>query len=88
MPVNSETLRTIRLIYKRRTVADRIEWLYKYGKERLLGSECCDYSVFDKTILYYQEVMGQSISYEDALSRALDKTRHKNAWHARRRNNN
>jgi 2-polyprenyl-3-methyl-5-hydroxy-6-metoxy-1,4-benzoquinol methylase len=81
--LNSRTLKKIRSFAYYKTVFDNLERAYRYTKEKIFG---LDYSVFDKTILYYKEVKGKTITKEEALSIALDKKRHKDAWFIKPRN--
>jgi len=62
---------------------DFFEVIGKKIKERLFG---IDYSIFKKTITYYAEKKGEHITPKEALSRALNKAQHKNAWNERERN--
>jgi 2-polyprenyl-3-methyl-5-hydroxy-6-metoxy-1,4-benzoquinol methylase len=64
-------------------LGDLFEVTSKKLKERFFGF---DYSIFEKTISYYAEVKGESISKEDALAKALNKAEHKKAWHESDRN--
>ena len=63
-------------------LADHLERLVRCARERLLG---VDLSIFDPTIRFYAEVKGQPFTPREALARALDKQRHKAAWHERER---
>ncbi len=63
-------------------VTDIFEKIYRRLKEKIIG---LDYSVLDKTILYYKEVKKVEMSYEKALARALDKRRHKDSWFLKER---
>ena len=80
--VDSRIVGHIISAYYRKTIADHLEYFYRYLKEKVFGIDC---AVFDKTILYYKEVKNQRITYREALSKALDKKRHKDAWFARKR---
>ncbi|MBE0427544.1 MAG: class I SAM-dependent methyltransferase [Nitrospirae bacterium] len=80
--MDAKILNSIKSVYFRKTISDHFERLYKYTKEKLFG---VDYSVFDKTIRYYKETKGQTISHNEALTRALDKKKHKDAWFMRER---
>jgi len=62
---------------------DTLEKGFKMTRERLMG---VDLSIFDPTIQYYAECMGERVTREDALQRALNKKLHKQAWFDRERN--
>jgi|GEM_PF-1480020 len=79
---NLSLLKRIMSIYYRHTIADHLEHLLRRARERIFG---LDRSVFAKTIQYYREVKGQNISVGMALSRALNKKEHKQAWFVRSR---
>lgn len=82
--MKKNTIKSVMSSYgKLRCPADILEYLISRGKEKIFG---IDYSIFDKTISYYDEVKGEIISKEDALARALNKKEHKDAWHKRNRN--
>jgi len=81
--VNPKVLKKIESIYYFKTVKDHFERLYLFTKEKIFG---VDLSIFDKTILYYKEVKEQEISYEEALQKARNKKKHKDAWFVKPRN--
>jgi len=81
--MDSKILKSIKDVYYRKTLKDKIEKGFRRYKEKLLG---LDYSIFNKTIVYYKEVKEQNISRQEALSRALDKKKHKDTWFTRPRN--
>lgn len=74
----------IKHVYDQWPLADVLESRYKRLREKCWGIDC---RIFDKTIRYYQEVKGQTISHAEALQRALNKERHKQAWLSRDRQN-
>lgn len=78
----TKILSSIKAAYYRKTSADYFERLCRYMNEKVFG---IDFSVFDKTILYYKNIRGQKISYQEAFSKALDKKEHKATWFLRRR---
>ena len=67
----------IRRLYKYRTVADRAETAYRRALEAIRG---VDLSIFDKTRRYYREALGQDVTPQEALQRALNKKAHKDMW--------
>jgi 2-polyprenyl-3-methyl-5-hydroxy-6-metoxy-1,4-benzoquinol methylase len=80
--MDQTTLKNINVVYRRKTIPDIFEKIYKRTKEKVVG---LDYSVFDKTILYYEEVKNITISRDEALKRALDKRQHKDSWFLKKR---
>ena len=80
--MDPKVLRHIRRAYFKHTFSDFAEHVLRRMREKVLG---VDLSVFDKTLLWYREARGQSVSPQEALARALDKQRHKSAWHAQER---
>lgn len=81
-PIQQKNLISIRTVYDRKTLADCLERIYRHVYEQIFG---IDYSIFEKTILYYKEVKGQNISHKQAFSKALNKKVHKAAWFVRKR---
>jgi 2-polyprenyl-3-methyl-5-hydroxy-6-metoxy-1,4-benzoquinol methylase len=63
-------------------LADKIERVGRRIRERLFG---VDLRVFNKTIAYYREALGETVTPQQALERALDKKRHKAAWYDQER---
>lgn len=51
-------------------------------REKMLG---VDGSVFDPTRLYFKDVLGETVTREEALTRAQNKKAHKDAWYVRQR---
>lgn len=80
--IDPEILKAINSVYYRKTIVDQLELLYRCAKEKLFGVDC---RVFDKTILWYKEVKRQYYSHKQALSRALNKKRHKDSWFSKKR---
>jgi 2-polyprenyl-3-methyl-5-hydroxy-6-metoxy-1,4-benzoquinol methylase len=80
--MNKNVLKSIKSVYRQKTTADIFEKIYIRCKERIAG---LDYSVFDKTILYYEKEKNEKVSYEQALKRALDKRKHKDSWYLKER---
>ena len=81
--MNKEIIRAVMSSYGRRTcLPDMLEIVLKQARERIFGF---NYSIFDKAIRYYSEVKGKKVSQKEALSRALDKAQHKEAWYKKDR---
>jgi 2-polyprenyl-3-methyl-5-hydroxy-6-metoxy-1,4-benzoquinol methylase len=82
--MDTALLNRIQHVYDHRPLADVLETRYKRLREKCRG---IDTRIFDKTIRYYQETRGQTVSPAEALQRALNKERHKQAWFTRDRHN-
>lgn len=82
--MNNKILQNIKSVYYKKTIPDRLERRYRTIKEKIFG---IDYTCFEKTIKYYEEVKGQTISHSEAYLRALNKKKHKDAWFIRERKN-
>lgn len=80
--MDRKLLRSIGLAYQRKNYFDIVEVRCKKLRERFFGF---DYSIFDKTICFYQETREESFTKEQALARAEDKAQHKQAWYKQER---
>lgn len=79
--IHSNLVRKIKSNFHR-TITDYLEIGSNILRELFLGVDC---SIFDKTIVYYNEVRGKKISRKRALSIALNKEEHKSAWFKKER---
>jgi 2-polyprenyl-3-methyl-5-hydroxy-6-metoxy-1,4-benzoquinol methylase len=61
---------------------DIVEVYYSRIKESICGVDC---RIFGHTIRFYKEVKGIEMSPKEALARARDKQRHKEAWYSQER---
>jgi 2-polyprenyl-3-methyl-5-hydroxy-6-metoxy-1,4-benzoquinol methylase len=76
--MQSDLLRSIKSSYgPKSSAADVTEVSLRKLREAAVG---IDYSIFDKTIRYYEETKGQRISRQEAASKALNKAEHKHTW--------
>ena len=77
--MNAAELERIRRSYYPRywPLRDHLERSWRRAREQVLG---VDLSIFDKTIRYYRESRGETVTRRQALARALDKKRHKLQW--------
>lgn len=80
--LNKGNVKHICFVYIRKTFIDHIERCFRAARESIVG---VDYKIFDATIQYYREMLNHDISSKEALSKALSKQRHKEAWFAKER---